>query len=63
MPSVWFSGSRPVLEGFLNANKVINGVKSEKKIKLKKGLIPNLFRTSVGLLMLYLIFKLTYKKN
>ena len=63
MPSVWFSGSKPTLEGFLNANKVINGVKSEKKIKLKKGLIPNLFRTSVGLLMLYLIFKLTYKKN
>ena len=62
MPSVWFSGSKPTLEGFLNANKAMNGDVSEARIKLKKGIIPNLFRTSVGFLMLYLIFKLTYKK-
>jgi len=65
MNPAWFTKShpKPTFEGFVNANKCLNKkTKMKNKMILKNKFIPNVLRTSVGLLMAYLIFKLMYKK-
>jgi len=63
MNPAWFSGShpKPTVEGFMNVYK--KKIKKKGGMKLVNKLGPNLFRTSAGLLLVYLIFKLMYKKN
>lgn len=63
MNPAWFSKShpKPTVEGFMNVYK--KKIKKKGGMKLVNKLGPNLFRTSAGLLLVYLIFKLMYKKN
>ena len=64
MNNAWFTKAhpKPTVEGFLGANNCLINKKKRNTI-LKNKLVPNLFRTSAGLLLVYLIFKLMYKKN
>ena len=66
MNPAWFTaGPKPSVEGFLNANNIsTNQDKYKSKASfIKKGKIPNLYRMGFGLLLLYLFYKMSEKKN
>ena len=63
MDDSWFTSShpKPTIEGFVNANNCMNNIVSKERRRLKPGLVPNLLRTSIGILMIYFIFKLSHR--
>ena len=58
MNNAWFTSEpKPSVEGFINANNIINGKHALKSSRIKKGHIPNIYRTSFAILLIYLLYK------
>ena len=49
--------------GFRNINDVINGLNNDKVLKLEKNPLANAYNLGVGLLLIYLLYRVINKHN
>jgi hypothetical protein len=64
MNSAWFTaGSKPSVEGFINANNKMVEKYSPRSKRVRKGSIPNLYRVGFGIFLVYLFYRVMMKKK
>ena len=49
--------------GFRNINDVINGINNVKVLKLEKNPLANAYNLGVGMLLIYLLYRVINKQN